>query len=224
MRKGSFQSSRFYLVENELMVAELRERQTMYVNLQKKVEQSIQAMDISPEGRSTLIPICCPDLGVKSTILKLDKSAKVRAIFQYFANKIRNFNPNEYLIFKEYPLLTSMVDGLPIKFTRIPVFSSTKISEVENCVLIMIKKQYADDALEDENTLMRNQSKLSIIKNYDVSCALVKRSNSVKDPAEYKSAVSAKLYEVGSGSRLGLQSQATHRFLRESELFAWNRL
>lgn len=168
------------------------------MDLQKKVEQSLTAMEIIPKGNSTLLPICCPDLGVKSTILKFDKSARVKSIFQYFVNKNRNFNPNDYMMFKEYPLLTSRVDGLPIKFTRIPVFPTMRISEVENCVLILVKKQYSDDALEDENTLMRNQNKLNIIKNYDMSCDLIKRSSSFKDPAEYKSALAAKLYEVCS--------------------------
>lgn len=209
-------------MENLKAVAELKARQKLYVDLQNTVKKSAQAMSIDRKSSSILVPVSCPDLGVRSSILKLDKNARVKSIFHHFAKKIRNFNPNDYYLQKEYAMLKSTIDDLPIKFTRIPIPPSIKVDQLYNSIIIMKKKEFANEILEDQNTLMRNQSKLSIIKGYDQASFSGQMAPLLEISSDYRSLTAAKVYEVFL-THPDFQSKTTRPDLPEDELLAGHR-
>lgn len=135
-------------------------------------------------------------MGVKSTIIKMPKGSKVRELFGYFKKKVRNFNKNEFYFIQEQIQLTSLIDGKPIRFNDIPVPLDHVLGDLKNSMLIMCRKVYTDNLLDDNQLLTRNQNKLNIIKSYDTSLVNIRRSTVFSDPSEYRSVASAKFYEV----------------------------
>lgn len=102
----------------------------------------------------------CPAIGVKSSIIILPKTERAKAIFSYFSRKIRNFNPHNFELFLESASLPSIVDGLPLRFTRMPVSVTCPIRELTSGVVIMEAKSFADAVLEDQQTLANHRKKL----------------------------------------------------------------
>lgn len=87
----------------------------------------------------------------------------------------------------------------PIKFERVKTDPNTKLTMVQCSWITMIKKQYWDELLEDELLLQRNKDNLGLIKSFD-DC-LRDPTVSVRLPRDevYRSAQSARMYEVFPG-------------------------
>ena len=154
---------------NQVALAELIERRNNYVDIQKRVIQSMDALGLSLKDGYALLPVCCPDLGVKSSILMLAKSAPSKAIFTYFSRKIRNFNPNKFELYLETVMLVSVTDGLPIRFALAPILLTSRIKDLGKGLIIMKEKRFVDDVLEDAQTLANQHEKLLLIKRLDTA-------------------------------------------------------
>lgn len=148
---------------------QLDQKRINYVEIQRKVSQSNIALGLSPQHPEMLVPVTSPAIGVRISIIRKKRSSPANYIFEYFASKIRNFNKNKFQLFLERAYLPSSLDGLPLRFCRSPVPPNAKFSDLANGIVIMEQKTFADEALEDEQTLADQHNKLSLIKRFDMA-------------------------------------------------------
>lgn len=194
-----------YLLHNVEKLEMLKVRQERYEDYQKKIDNIKSILSIDSHSTHILVPISSIDIGVKSTIVKMEKSNVVKDIFTYFKKKIRNFNKNDFSFTQERITLYSNIDGTPIEFDEVPLPLTTQLKDVSDSIIIMNKKIYKDDMLFDDKLSYLNQSKLNIIKSYDTS--IISNQRQMSHPLEYKSISSAKFYEVFTVKRIHQKSR-----------------
>ena len=129
---------------------------------------------------------------------KLDRVSDIYVQFhaKYFKKKSTNLCLKDFYFVKEEPLIFAEDGQTAVLFDQVPLFPDTPITEVQDNVIVMAKKAYKDELLDDHELYARNQTKLSQIKSFDLSSPSMRSPTSTVDSSEYRSPTAAKFYEV----------------------------
>jgi hypothetical protein len=131
-------------------------------------------------------------MNINSKVRDVFKSMKQRRLFR----RVKTLSVKDFLYYHERVTLWSDDSIQPVKFSRDLIDPNMPLLMCGNALIVMVKRQYHDDILEDESLLMRNKDKLSVIKTYDISIPAV-RGDSLREKLDgYRSKNSAKIYEV----------------------------
>ena len=203
--------NRLFLVENPAAMAELREKQNRVGSLIKKVEDYRRTL--CPDSDETVFAICIPDLNIIRSFQKLKKTDKVGCIFCIVRSKHLKRKPRDKCLRDFYLSVEKVVvqatDGSPLITELVPTSLDMLVGDIQQHILVMSRRVYRDEVIDDKKLQYRNQSKLQIIKTFDVSLQDNKKTPGSSNPNTYKSLNTAKIYEVFQVKRVDPSGQKT---------------
>lgn len=171
------------------------------VRLETAFRKELLKQMMSSIPQSVLITVSCPQCNILKCVLNMNTGSKVRDIFKNMKQRrlfrrASTLSAKDFLYFHESVTLWAEDKSVPIKFSRELMDTGMSLAGCANALIVMVKKEYQDDELEDESLLKRNTDKVAVIKSYDISMPAARGASLREKLDGYRSKTSAKIYEV----------------------------
>ena len=130
----------------------------------------------------------------------MDPKSRVSDIYEFLIirkliKRIRNCSFKEFEYYSDEISLWAEDGTTPLQFQRVRIDFSSKLASIKDSPILMIKRTYFDDLMDDNTLLTKNKSKLAVIKSLDESMAPERPALTDEGAVEYSPAA-AKIYEL----------------------------
>lgn len=121
-----------------------------------------------------LISISSPHLNIVKSVLSMNPKHKVSSIYDFLVKRQQikregNCSSKDFEYFKTEIYAWDDKKTTPIVFQRVAVDPNVKLGKIKDSPILMVKRQYFDEKMDDNTLLTKNNAKLAVIKEFDES-------------------------------------------------------
>lgn len=190
-----------FFLENPEKMRKLKDRQAKWLSKKAKLQSLKEIKEYDSDV--IFVSISCPDINILSCYLAVKDDCTILTLFHHFLSKYFK-RMKGYLRFEDYRIEYEEVliwkdtpaGKLPLTFEYIPAPIDMPVKLLVDKTIVMTKKEYKDEIQENSEIFSQNQSKLQLIKSFDLSYGENMRTMDQKDLNKYDSGSIAKYYEV----------------------------